>query len=654
MAAPPAEPTRGRRVAFTAAMLALPALFFVVLEGGLRVAEYGEDLPLFIPVQGAPEWLVQNPQVARRYFSRQARVPTGLGDAFRARKDTAAYRIFVLGGSSAAGYPYYFGGAFSRMLQQRLQQTFPGRRIEVVNTGLAAINSYALVDFSREILGQAPDAILVYAGHNEYYGALGVASSESIGRSRTLVRAYLALQRFRTVQLLRSGLARLAALGASGAGSPPGRTLMERMVGEQRIPAGSPLFRAGVEQFRGNLRTLLARFREAGVPVYVATLVSNERDHAPFVSGPSAETDPAAWRAALDRAATLVRSGADDRALAVLDSLVLIDSTDAQVHFVRGRLLDRAGDSAGAARTYRAARNLDQLRFRAPDAMNAVIREESERAGAGLVDVEGAFRAESPGGIVDGSLMLEHLHPNLDGYLLLADAFYRALEEDGRIGDWRRRVPLGEARYERLVTVVDSLYGAFRLRQLLGSWPFQAPGTFDRSLDTLSAGSEDEALALALHRDRMSWFQASDRLWRRYVDEGELHRALRTTLAMVQQYPFMAGPYVFTGDVLVRQGRLPEALAYYGAASDLEDSAVLRGVMGDVWMLMRRPSEAIPSYERAAELDPTAPDFRLKLAQAHLATGDTVRAGDVLRRLLDMVPDEPRARRALAMLGLSR
>jgi cytochrome c-type biogenesis protein CcmH/NrfG len=69
---------------------------------------------------------------------------------------------------------------------------------------------------------------------------------------------------------------------------------------------------------------------------------------------------------------------------------------------------------------------------------------------------------------------------------------------------------------------------------------------------------------------------------------------------------------------------------------------------------MRSPSEAIPSYERAAELDPTAPDFRLKLAQAHLATGDTVRAGDVLRRLLDMVPDEPRARRALAMLGLSR
>ena len=29
---------------------------------------------------------------------------------------------------------------------------------------------------------QEPDAVLIYAGHNEYYGALGVGSTESLGR----------------------------------------------------------------------------------------------------------------------------------------------------------------------------------------------------------------------------------------------------------------------------------------------------------------------------------------------------------------------------------------------------------------------------------------------------------------------------------------
>ena len=36
------------------------------------------------------------------------------------------------GGSAAAGWPYSYGGAFSRMLEQRLAQTFPDRDVEVV------------------------------------------------------------------------------------------------------------------------------------------------------------------------------------------------------------------------------------------------------------------------------------------------------------------------------------------------------------------------------------------------------------------------------------------------------------------------------------------------------------------------------------------
>lgn len=635
-------------------MLALPVLFFVLLEGGLRLAGYGEEWPLFIPVNGAPDWKVQNPDVARRYFSGQARVPTGLMDAFRARKDTAAFRIFVQGGSSAAGYPYYAGGAFSRMLQQRLQQTFPYRRIEVVNTALAAVNSYTLLDFSKEILAEQPDLVLIYAGHNEYYGALGVGSAESIGRSRFVVNMYLRLQRLRTVQLLRGALVGLASLGSENENGPPGQTLMERMVREQRIPISSPLFRVGLDQFRGNMLDLLGRYREAGVPVYVATVASNERDHPPFMSGPSEGTDIGSWRDALGRAASLVRSGDNQHALAMLDSLNHVDSSDAQVHFVRARLLEQSGRMDDARRDYRSARNLDQLRFRAPDAVNSIIRDVADRTGARIVDVDSTLRAESPGGVVDGTLMLEHLHPNLEGYLLVADAFYTALEADGRIGTWSRRVPLETARKERLVTVVDSLYGAFRLRQLLGSWPFREPGTFDHSLDTLAAGNEFEALALALHRRELSWFQVMDRLWRTLAERGRYRDALQAALAIVQQYPFMPAPYMFAGDILVRQGRFTEALSYYGAASDLEDTARLRGVMGDVRMLMRRPTEAVAAYERGVELDPTDRELRLKLAGALVATGDTLRAADTLRRLLDRFPDEARATRALESLGHPR
>jgi len=48
------------------------------------------------------------------------------------------------------------------------------------------------------ILEQRPDLILIYAGHNEYYGALGVGSMENLGTSRTIVNFVISLEKFKT------------------------------------------------------------------------------------------------------------------------------------------------------------------------------------------------------------------------------------------------------------------------------------------------------------------------------------------------------------------------------------------------------------------------------------------------------------------------
>jgi len=78
------ELTRKQRLIFTAVMVLIPFAFFGLLEGALRIAGYGEDYPLFVPMEGKEEYLYQNRQVARRYFSRIRQVPTGLLDFFKA------------------------------------------------------------------------------------------------------------------------------------------------------------------------------------------------------------------------------------------------------------------------------------------------------------------------------------------------------------------------------------------------------------------------------------------------------------------------------------------------------------------------------------------------------------------------------------------
>ena len=145
------------------------------------------DLALFSdPGIGNNEYYIPNPNFAARYFFYTKTVPNPSIDVFKQVKTPDTYRVFAMGGSSAAGYPYGFNGTYSRVVKDILQDRMPDKQVEVVNVGISAISSYTLYDQVAEILQQEPDAILIYAGHNEFYGALGVGSNENLGASHGL------------------------------------------------------------------------------------------------------------------------------------------------------------------------------------------------------------------------------------------------------------------------------------------------------------------------------------------------------------------------------------------------------------------------------------------------------------------------------------
>ncbi|MDX1420556.1 MAG: tetratricopeptide repeat protein [Rubricoccaceae bacterium] len=648
---PSPELSGRRRLVFTGLMLALPVLFFALLEGGLRLVGYGDAYPLFVPVPGAPGYLVQSDDVARRYFAQQAQVPNSIGDQFRAEKADGALRVFVQGGSSAAGFPFYHGGAFSRVLQQRLQQTLPGREVEVVNTAMAAVGSYTLRDLADEIVAHAPDAVLLYAGHNEYYGALGVGSTESLGRVPWVVNAYLGLRGFRTVQLLRGALSGAMGLvgGAPAAGERPSNTLMGQMVGEQTIPYGSEVYRAGLRQFRTNLSAILATYADAGVPVFVGTLASNERDQRPFVTV-HALADRAAWQARVRAGADAFGRGDLDAAEAAFRAAVALDSLAADAYYGLGRVLERAGRAEAAREAYLAAKDRDALRFRAPEAFNAVVREEAARHGATVVDVQGALRARAPGGAIGREHMLEHLHPTLDGYFVLADAFYDALLESPVVGDEARPVPEEAAYAGRLVTAIDSLVGVLRVRRLMSEWPFQPLGT-RLQLDTLTGRSPVDQMAWQLYRGETDWLSAAEWLADHYAQRGELERALRVHLAVAQELPSRAEPRTAAGNVLMAMGQPAEAAPLFEAALARDpDAAPALGMLGAIRLSGGERAEAVRLLERAHRLAPTNTQFLYNLAGAYALTDRIEDARRAAQEVLRLDPDHTSARMLLQSL----
>ena len=560
-------PPPGRRRLLVLLTVAAPWLLLGAAEVGLRVARVGGRPPLFVAYADAPGWLYTNPHFARRYFAGSPFVPTPHVDFFRAVKAPGAYRVFFQGESSAAGFPYGHGGAPSRMLHARLAAAFPQRDVEVVNTAFTAINSYTLLDQADEILAQHPDAVLIYTGHNEWYGALGAASTRGVGGSRALVRTYLALQRSRVVQLLGRALAGGAGAAPTSGGTEPAGTVMQLMAGEQRVPIGSATYERGLAQFRANLAELLARYAARGVPVFIGTLVSNERDQRPFVSAPGPGGADAAWN--------------------------------------RARALEQRGDTAGARAAYGEAKERDELRFRAPEAINAIIREEAARHGATVVNSRQAVASASPGGVPGASLLLEHLHPNLDGYFLIAEAFAEALRQRAMPAAWPTTASAAEARAAVPVTPVDSLAALYRTDRLTAGWPFVARGTVRRALvDTLVPRTPAERLAAAYVQGQLPWAAATDQFRAASVEAGDTAAALRAARALALEFPYTPQPRLEAARLLAAGGRDGEALGEARRALAVRETPETLQLVALLALRLGDPATAAAGLERAVALAP--------------------------------------------------
>ena len=522
------------------------------------MAGFGGKAPVFVPFEAVQGTLRYNPKFSTRYFKKLSTLPTPILDYFEPEKPSGTLRVVVQGGSTAAGFPYYYGASFARMLEARLNATFPDQTIEVINTGLSGINSYSLLDMAPDIIAIDPDLVVIYAGHNEYYGALGVASSETAGQSPALVNTYLRLQGLATVQALSSAIA--AVMSPSSTSGSSG-TMMERMVREENVPFEGDLYTQGLRQYEANMRALMQRYQRAQIPVLWGTLVSNLRDHAPFISIPSAGNE-ADYEALRQRVQLDLAAGRQEAAKQALEAYIAQDEHAAWPHFALARLL-LPTDRTRAADHFLRAKEYDALRFRAPEAMNDLIREIAAEYDVPIVETAPAFIRLSDTGIIGKESMLEHLHPNVEGYFALSDAFYDAICDLESLGSCANRISSAVARKDFVfATRVDEQLGERRLQLLMAGWPFKPVGSAPARTDTMQARSYADARAIEVLRNEKSWFIATNEIAIWHVQQEEWHEALLATFAMAQEFPFMAEPYEWSAQVLLGQNKGEQAMPF--------------------------------------------------------------------------------------------
>lgn len=643
----PFVPAAARRrryyLAFTAAF---PLVLLLLLEVVLRLLQYGPDLSLFssIEVHGR-QFLAMNPSVSSRYFFRTDFQPGASPDVFRAQKQPGSIRIFCLGASTTVGYPYWYNASFSSFLRGRLEAIFPDRPVEVVNLGMTATNSFTVLDMAAEAVRQQPDAIVVYDGHNEFYGALGVASRESAGQSRWLVTTYLGLLRFKSFLLVRDLYAGLEGLFVGKEPSIDRSTMMERMAQGRLVPIDGALYRRGTETFRENVQATAALCGKAGVPLLLCTQVSNLRDLPPFASL-HAEGIMQDRLSAFDE---LMRQGDSLRALhdlrsaaSMYRSAALLDSCHAAAHFRLAVMLDSLGDNRGALGEYRRARDTDPVRFRASDGLNEVIR--SMHAPVIPVDIEGWFAEHSRKGIVGAPLIMEHLHPTAYGQFLISQAVMEAMRRHGLLSsfdDWQHRDTLGEeALWQHcLVTPLDERIARRKTEFLTSGWPFR-PATVP-----VSSVDPDDTLgqiAEQVMRGRWNWYRAHEAALGYFEGRREDRLVEKEYAALVSESPLDADPRFRYARFLMKQGRLDEMSAQLRASLEVRPTILAYRALGDAALRAGRPKEAVGYYVgmRQFPQDVTEQiENCYVLGVAFLQAGSRDSASAELRRVLAIKPE---------------
>lgn len=590
--------------------LIIPILFFVILEIGLRIFGYGSDDRVWVDI--SPEMQILNPEISRRYFFTTTNAPFSVESFIYKEKKENSFRIFVLGASSGAGYPYQSTASFSKFLRKKLEILYPFSTFEVSNFSMAAINSYAIRDLLPELLERKPDVILIYLGHNEYYGALGVGSLESLGSSRFIVNTTLWLNKFKSVELLRTIINGIALLFSSDE-IKTGGTLMAQMSKDKLIKYNSDVYWSGIEQFEGNFRDILSMCKEANVPVIASTLASNLRDQLPFVSSEASE-----YPAAIEI-------------------------------FKEAKSYMSSGKTDSAKSLYVYAKDLDALRFRAPEQINNVISRLCNEFGNPVIKSDSLLNSQSAFGIVGNDLMTDHLHPNVKGYQLIGNLFFSAMKKSD-ILPAKEPPDIDEKLADSLVyayyhfTKLDSTAADFRIRILKNDWPYINPVNKLPRNQLISLNNFIDSLALDVVDGKISREQVRIKVADYYKSQSNYDEYASEMAALIDEFPFLTKYYNSTAKELIIAGKYLRAYYFLRRGFNSKPDAFNSKWLGIIDLSQGFVDEAIVNLEKSLSMNNADAQTYFNITGAYAQRKEFEKALNSINKCLQLDPDFSRAK----------
>ncbi len=627
---PRVETSAGAKILLAVIGIIALGLLLLAVEGVLTLANIGPSGKLFLKKDvGGELYYQQNRDISEFFFPAWATKPPGF-ESFKVKKLSDSYRILATGASTTLGDPFGPQVAFPNLMTKILGDVTPERTLEIANCAIIAISSLDVLMLHHDALSYEPDAILIYCGHNEAYGADGIDTPvQNSFSSRSAARFWLKFRNLRLVRLVRNAIGTARPKAGSAADKEGfGMWLMK----DRLVSAECEKHERMLSYYEDNIREMLESARERGVDVILCTLISNLRDQSPLGSVHSSSltaADEREWKRSFNVGRTSMATENWSKAAEAFRSCIALDSEYAESYFRLGRCLDALGDSTAALNEYRFARDFDAVHFRACSAENEILRAIASDWDTGnkhelvLIDLEQKLYEQFPNG-PGRQIFTEHVHPFVSGHFWIAEQIVEALAESqiaADFGQWHLDRIRSQEKYldEIGMTSMDQAVGLILTDKFkLAKWPFtncydniNSRSVLQGLINELTDNSNphEQLLLNAVHKDRTgSLFDFGQRhynLFASYKGQRLGEEALRE-LEITRQYwwpsAFLETDYA---QILVGLKRFDEAALYLETARQIDpDYAPIHFVAGAIHHYRGDLDSAFEEFQAYLILDP--------------------------------------------------
>ncbi len=212
------------------------------------------------------------------------------------------------------------------------------------------------------------------------------------------------------------------------------------------------------------------------------------------------------------------------------------------------------------------AKELDALRFRAPEEINNLIIRLCTEYNYSFIKSDSLLNEASKNGIVGDDLMTDHLHPNVKGYQLIGNLFFNAMKMKGYLPT-NEPSDLDENTADSLVfahynfTPFDSTVADFRIKILKNDWPYIKPEDKVTRSRLIKLNSLIDSLSSDVIDGKISRNQARLKVSTSYLKKNQFDEYATEMAALIDEFPFLYKYYNITAKELISAGKF--ARAYY-------------------------------------------------------------------------------------------